>query len=134
MISDDTKPLPLTPSTRPGARQPQAAPDAQTGGQRASQSTTPLHEQGLIDRLMADAHGLILSKVQCLLASHPFNPFNPDDAGGTARAFHRLCQRHAVSGGYGLQSGSHRGGLSYWCHVRIPRFGFLSWESQGEFQ
>ncbi|CCH70969.1 hypothetical protein BN10_720048 [Phycicoccus elongatus Lp2] len=47
----------------PGSRLPQCAARAQTGHQLALEPATALDEQRLVDRLVADPHGLIIGEV-----------------------------------------------------------------------
>jgi hypothetical protein len=55
------KGLPATAGALSGLAQSTAC--AQTGGQLATKRTASLHVQGLVDRLMADAHGLVFREV-----------------------------------------------------------------------
>src|SRR3954467_5451848 len=53
----------LAPAARARPRRAQHSSGAQAGRQLVAQCAPALHEQRLVDRLMADAHGLIVRKV-----------------------------------------------------------------------
>jgi hypothetical protein len=53
----------LASTTGASPRNPERPPAAQAGRQFTPQRASPLNEQRLIDRFMADAHSLIVRKV-----------------------------------------------------------------------
>lgn len=55
--------VPLRLVLCPSPRNPQRTPSSQAGGQLSFERPTPLNEQRLVDRLMADSHGLIIGEV-----------------------------------------------------------------------
>src|SRR5919107_1657856 len=57
---------------RAGPRDAQSPPAPQAGGQVTAQGSAALNEQRLIDGLMADAHRLVLRKVEPQAASDLF--------------------------------------------------------------
>src|SRR3954467_7262054 len=57
-------PCNTAPSAGARPRHPQRPPGAQAGGQLAAQRPPALHVQRLVDGFMADAHGLIIGKVE----------------------------------------------------------------------
>ena len=66
--------MPLRLVTRPGSWFPQRPAGAQAGDQLPFQRAAPFDEQRLVDRLMADAHGLIIREI------------DPEPAGDLLRA------------------------------------------------